>query len=210
MQLVLASTSPRRQKLLALLGVPFEVSAPDFKEQPIAGLPALEQVARFALEKARSVAHTRPEDLVVGSDTVIELDGLLLGKPRDLQEARTMLTRLAGRSHLVRTAVAVCSLAHGIESVEVATATVHMKAAADQALERYLATREFLGKAGGYSIQGMGGDLVERIDGDYTTVVGLPLSVLARLLRSAGYSIPQDIENLYRRKPYPNWSRFAS
>jgi septum formation protein len=210
MQLVLASTSPRRQELLALLGVPFEVSAPDFKEQPIAGLPALEQVARFALEKARSVAHTRPEDLVVGSDTVIELDGLLLGKPRDLQEARTMLTRLAGRSHLVRTAVAVCSLAHGIESVEVATATVHMKAAADQALERYLATREFLGKAGGYSIQGMGGDLVERIDGDYTTVVGLPLSVLARLLRSAGYSIPQDIENLYRRKPYPNWSRFAS
>lgn len=210
MRLVLASTSPRRQELLGLLGLSFEVSPPVFEEQPIAGLPAHDQVARFALGKARSVAHARPEDLVVGSDTVIELDGLLLGKPRDLQDARRMLNRLVGRSHLVRTAVALCSQASGIESVEVATATVHMKEDTGHALERYLATRESLGKAGAYSIQGLGGDLVERIDGDYTTVVGLPLRVLTRLLRSAGYHVPQDVEELYRRKPYLNWSLFAS
>jgi septum formation protein len=210
MQLVLASSSPRRHELLALLGVSFEVRPPAFKEQPIAGLSPHDQVARFALEKARSVARARPGDLVLGSDTVIELDGRILGKPLDLQEARTMLSRLAGRSHHVHTAVAVCSQARGIEAVEVATATVRMKADADQALERYLATRESLGKAGAYSIQGLGGDLVERIDGDFTTVVGLPLKVLARLLRSAGYSVPQDVAELYRLKPYPNWSRFAA
>ncbi|MGQ0667300.1 MAG: Maf family protein [Nitrospiraceae bacterium] len=210
MQLVLASTSPRRHELLALLGVSFEVCSPTFEERPIAVLSHLEQVARFALEKARSVARARPGDLVLGSDTVIELDGRMLRKPLDLQEARAMLSRLAGRSHLVRTAVAVCSQARGIEAVEVATTTVRMKADVDRAVERYLATGESLGKAGGYSIQGLGGDLVERIDGDYTTVVGLPLRVLARLLRSAGYSVPQDVEELYRLKPYPNWSRFAA
>ena len=210
MQLVLASTSPRRRELLALLGVSFEAYAPAFEEQAIARLSPIEQVARFALEKARSVARARPGDLVLGSDTVIEADGRMLGKPLDLQEARTMLCGLAGRSHFVRTAVAVCGQERGIERVEVVTATVHMKATADQALERYLASRESLGKAGAYSIQGLGGDLVERIDGDFTAVVGLPLDVVARLLRSAGFPVPRDVEELYRLKPYPNWSRFAA
>jgi septum formation protein len=210
MRLVLASTSPRRRELLALLGVRFDVCPPAFEERAITGLSPSEQVARFSLEKARSVARARREDLVLGSDTVIESDGRLLGKPRDLEQARAMLTGLAGRSHVVRTGVALCGQARGVESVEVATATVWMKAKTDQALERYLATRESLGKAGAYSIQGLGGELVERIDGDYTTVVGLPLSVVVKLLRSAGCSVPQDVEELYRRKPYPNWSRFVS
>lgn len=210
MQLVLASTSPRRRELLALLGVSFDVCTPTFEEQPIAGLSLLEQVTRFALEKARSVAQARPQDLVLGSDTVIELDGRLLGKPFDLGEARSMLTRLAGRPHHVHTAVALCSQARSIESVEVATATVHMKVDIKQAIEPYLATRESLGKAGAYSIQGMGGDLVERIDGDYTTVVGLPVKMVARLLLSVGHPVPQDVEALYQRMPYPNWGRFAA
>jgi len=210
MRLVLASTSPRRHELLALLGVSFEVRPPAFEEQPIARLSAHDQVARFALEKAQSVAVARPQDLVLGSDTVIESDGRMLGKPLGLQEARRILTHLAGRSHLVLTAVALCCRERGIESVEVATATVRMKAEVDRSLERYLATGESLGKAGGYSIQGLGGDLVERIDGDYTTVVGLPLKVLARLLRSVGCTVPQDVEELYRLKPYPNWSRFTA
>ena len=209
MQLVLASTSPRRRELLALLGLSFDIGSPTFEEQPMAGLSPLEQVTRFALEKSRSVAHARPQDLVLGSDTLIEMDGRLLGKPSDLREARAILTRLAGRSHHVHTAVVLCNQMRGIESIEVATATVRMKAGIDQVIERYLATQESLGKAGAYSIQGLGVDLIEHIDGDYTAVVGLPVKVAARLLLSVGFPVPQDVEALYRRKPYPNWSRFA-
>jgi len=209
MQLVLASSSPRRQALLALLGLSFEVYPSEFHEHPAAGLSPIEQVRRFALEKARSVVPARPRALVLGSDTVIDLDSRLLGKPVDLEDARTMLARLAGRSHHVYTAVALCDYEQNVESVEVATAEVRMKADDGQIYERYLATEESLDKAGAYAIQGAGGDLVERIDGDYTTVVGFPLKLVAHLLRSAGYPILVNIEDLYRRKPYANWNRFA-
>ena len=161
-------------------------------------------------KKARSVACVKPQALVLGSDTVIDLDGQLLGKPVDLADARAMLARLAGRSHRVHTGVAFCDRARDIESVEVATAEVWMKADLGQAYERYLASEESLGKAGAYAIQGLGGDLVERIAGDYTTVVGLPLTLVAHLLRSAGYPLLVNVEDLYRRKPYANWNRFAS
>ena len=208
MRLVLASTSPRRKELLALLGVAFDVCPPTFIEQPIPGLSPLEQVARFALEKARSVACGRPDDLVLGSDTVIESHGRILGKPRDLADARRMLTSLAGQPHDVHTAVALCGRSQAIETVEVVTTVVYMKADSGGAIERYLETGESLGKAGAYSIQGQGGDLIETIDGDYTAVVGLPLRVTARLLCVGGYPVSQNVEELYRRKPYPNWSRF--
>ena len=210
MRVVLASTSPRRKELLALLGVPFDVCPPTFVEQPIPGLSPREQVARFALEKARSVACLRPEDIVLGSDTVIESHGRVLGKPLDLADARTMLTSLAGESHDVHTAVALCAGSQAIEVVEVVTAAVSMKADTGGAVERYLETGESLGKAGAYSIQGQGGDLIEKIEGDFTAVVGLPLRVTARLLGAGGYPVvSQDVEDLYRRKPYPNWNRFG-
>lgn len=210
MQLVLASSSPRRRELLALLDSSFDVYPSEFHEHPTAALPPIEQARCFARKKARSVALVRPRTLVIGSDTVIDLDGHLLGKPVDLAGARGMLARLAGRSHHVHTAVALCTLEQDIELVEVATAEVRMKADIDQAYERYLASEESLGKAGAYAIQGLGGDLVERIAGDYTTVVGLPLRLVAHLLRSVGYPILVNVEDLYRRKPYPNWNRFAA
>jgi septum formation protein len=94
--------------------------------------------------------------------------------------------------------------------VEVATAEVWMKANLGQAYERYLASEESLGKAGAYAIQGLGAGLVERIAGDYTTVVGLPLKLVAHLLRSAGYPLVVNVEDLYRRQPYANWNRFVS
>jgi septum formation protein len=210
MQLVLASTSPRRRELLALLGVSFEVCSPACEEQPIAGLPPREQVARFAMEKAQSVSVARRDDIVMGADTLIELDGTLLGKPVDIAQARLMLSSLAGREHTVHTAVALCCRRKGIGVVEVATALVVMRPDTSQAMTRYLATGESLGKAGAYSIQGQGGDLIERIEGDFTTVVGLPLRLVARLLQSAGHPVPQDVEALYQQRPYPNWARFAS
>lgn len=210
MQLVLASSSPRRQELLALLDVPFEVCPSEFHERPTVGLFPIEQVRRFAHEKARAVARVRPQALVLGSDTVIDLDDQLLGKPVDLEDARAMLSRLAGRSHQVHTAVALCDRERNIESVEVATAEVRMKVDIEHLYERYLATEESLGKAGAYAIQGLGGDLVEQIVGDYTTVVGLPLKLVTHLLRSAGYPVRVNVEDLYRRKPYANWNRFAA
>ncbi|CUS37355.1 Maf family protein [Candidatus Nitrospira nitrificans] len=210
MQLVLASSSPRRRELLTLLGLSFEVCSPEFHEHPTVGWPPIEQVRHFAREKARSVACARSRTLVLGSDTVIDLDGRLLGKPVDLAEARAMLADLAGRSHQVHTAVALCDRERHIESAEVATAEVWMKADLDHAYEQYLASEESLGKAGAYAIQGLGGELVERIVGDYTTVVGLPLKLVAHLLQSAGYPLLVNVEGLYRRKPYANWNRFAS
>lgn len=209
MRLILASSSPRRRELLALLGPSFHVIPSNVSEQPTPGLSPREQVSRFALDKARAVASHHPHDLVIGSDTVIELDGQLLGKPVDLPDARLMLTRLAGRSHHVHSAVAICSQDHRKQFVEIDTAQVAMKPDVEQRYDRYLASHESLGKAGSYAIQGLGGDLVDHVDGDYTTVVGLPLKLVDRLLRSVGYPLSVDIEDLYQRKPYPNWRRFV-
>lgn len=209
MQLVLASSSPRRQELLALLGLSFQVIPPNVHEQPTPGLSPVQQVRRFALEKARAVADQQPDVLVLGSDTVIELDGQLLGKPVDLSDARAMLAHLAGRSHRVHTAVAVHNPKREIELVEVETAQVHMKPDRGHLYDQYLASQESLGKAGAYAIQGLGGNLVDHVDGDYTTVVGLPLKLVDRLLRSVEYPLPVTVEDLYQRRPYANWTRFA-
>ena len=209
MQLILASTSPRRREILALLGIPFEVIAPDFEEVPQPGWSPRQQVEHFAREKARSIAIARPASLVLGSDTVIELDGQMLGKPADLADARAMLTRLAGRPHEVHTAVALCRQIPRYEAVAIETATVQMKAYDEAAIERYLATQEPMGKAGAYSIQGAGGEFIETICGDFLGIVGLPLRTVATLLADAGMPVPVDIDALYRAKPYPNWARFT-
>ena len=208
MSLILGSTSPRRRELLALLGLPFDVKSPSFEERLVPGLTAIEQVQSFAQGKAQSVAKQEPEAIVLGSDTVIELDHDVLGKPADLTEARAMLRRLAGRDHHVHTAVALVCSAHAIDIVALSTAVVQMKPFNEQVHERYLATGESLGKAGAYSIQGEGGDLVASIDGDFTTVVGLPLCPVAQLLTQAGVRVPVDLGELYATKPYANWARF--
>jgi septum formation protein len=209
MPLILASTSPRRRELLALLGVPFDVKSPSFEERLEVDRPAIEQVQSFAQGKAQSVARQEPEAIVLGSDTVIELDHDMLGKPADLAEARAMLRRLAGRDHYVHTAVALVCSARAIDVVVLSTAVVRMKPFDERWHERYLATGESLGKAGAYSIQGEGGDLVDSIDGDFPTVVGLPLRLVAQLLMQAGVSVPVDLDELYAIKPYANWTRFS-
>lgn len=210
MQLILASTSSRRRELLALLNIPFEVRNPSCDEQLVSGQSAIEQVKGFALGKAQSVAKHEPEAIVLGSDTVIELDHHVLGKPADVAEARAMLQRLAGRDHYVHTAVALVSLTRKIEMLELSTAAVRMKAYDEAAHERYLATGESFGKAGAYSIQGGGGDLIASIEGDFPTVVGLPIRLVATLLAQAGLMVPVNIEALYATQPYPNWRRFVS
>ena len=208
MPLILASTSPRRRELLALLGIPFDVKSPYFEERLVAGRPAIGQVQSFAQGKAQSVAKQEPEAIVLGSDTVIELDHAVLGKPVHLAEARAMLRRLAGRDHHVRTAVALVCSARAIDIVALSTAIVRVKPFDERVHERYLTTGESLGKAGAYSIQGEGGDLVDSINGDFTTVVGLPLRLVSQLLTQAGVKVPVDLDELYATKPYANWARF--
>jgi septum formation protein len=209
MSLILASTSPRRRELLALLGIPFDVKSPSFDERLAADCPAIKQVQAFAQGKARSVARQEPEAIVLGSDTVIEVDQTVIGKPADLTEAHTMLRRLAGRDHRVHTAIALVCSARAIDIGALSTAVVRMKPFDELAHERYLATGESLGKAGAYSIQGKGGDLVDSIEGDFPTVVGLPLRLVARLLLQVGVSVPVDLDELYAMKPYANWARFS-
>ncbi|HSL05017.1 MAG TPA: Maf family protein [Nitrospiraceae bacterium] len=209
MSLILASTSSRRRELLALLGIPFDVKSPSFVERLVVGRLAVEQVQSFAQGKARSVARQEPEAIVLGSDTVIEVDHDVIGKPVDLAEARAILRRLAGRDHCVHTAVALVCSARATDIAVLSRVVVRMKPFDELVQERYLATGESLGKAGAYSIQGEGGDLVDSIDGDYTTVVGLPLRLVAQLLAKTDVNVPVDLDELYAVKPYANWSRFS-
>jgi septum formation protein len=209
MRLVLASTSPRRRDLLALLHVPFEGRSPNYEEVLMPHRRTEDLVADFARAKASSVASLDPEAMVLASDTLIEVDGVALGKPRDLGEARTVLRQLAGRCHVVRTAVTAACRGRHFESTDISSAVVWMKPFDADTHERYLETGDSLGKAGAYSIQGPGAELIERVEGDFTTVVGFPLKVVARLLMQGGVTVPVDVKSVYGRKPYGNWVRFS-
>ena len=209
MRLVLASTSPRRRELLALLEIPFEVRSPVCDEVVVPHRSAGELVADFAGAKALSVAEHEPDALVLASDTLIECDDMPLGKPHDLANARSMLRQLAGRMHVVKTAVTALCRAGSFATTELSSARVWMKPFDPDAHERYLATNDSLGKAGAYSIQGPGADLIEGLEGDFTAVVGFPLRVVAGLLTQGGMTVPVDVDSLYVRRPYGNWSRFS-
>ena len=209
MRLILASTSPRRKDLLALLRLPFDVVGPQFDERIHADMPPEAQARTFALEKARSCLRRQPDSLVVGSDTLIAVGEIIFGKPTDRAQANAMLRRLRGREHRIYTAVAVCNGASDVQDVAVDSVRVWMKPFSDAELAVYLEGDEWQGKAGAYSIQGRGGSLIERIEGDYTSAVGLPLRLTASLLAKHGQPAPVDVEQLYREKPYPNWSAFS-
>lgn len=208
MRLILASTSPRRHELLTLLGVPFEVVAPTFIEQVQPHLSADSQAVEFAAGKARSCVSSCPDALILGSDTLINLGSEVLGKPVDLAGAEVMLRRLAGQTHRIVTAVALAGPEPERCDVRLAEVLVTMKPLNEATLVNYLRTGDSLGKAGAYSIQGGGAALIERIEGDFTAAVGLPLQLVAEMLRQRGLSCPVDIDQLYARRPYPNWDRF--
>jgi septum formation protein len=178
--LVLASASPRRRELLALLDRPFEVVAVDVDETPRPGEAAEELVVRLAADKARAGAAAAPGALAVGADTVVVVDGEVLGKPADPADAARMLRRLSGRTHLVVTGTAVAD--GGDVGSIVTTTEVTFAALAEADVERYVATGEPLDKAGAYGIQGLGGAFVTELRGSYHNVVGLPVAQLASLL----------------------------
>ena len=208
MHLLLASTSPRRRELLELLGVPFRIVPPNCEETLSPHFSPSEQTRQLARDKAQSVATQHPQALVMGSDTVIEIDGKLLGKPDNMQEAETMLRHLRGRCHQVHTGVAIIQQAAHVSIDFVETAQVWIKTFDEATLQSYLETEESLGKAGAYSIQGQGAQLIEKIEGDYPTIVGLPLWRTAEVLEEQGIVLPTSAEEIYRLKPYANWKDF--
>jgi len=209
MRLILASTSPRRKELLTLLGVPFEIAEPAFEERLMPDVDPAQQARFFAEQKARSCAEKSPDALVLGSDTLISLGNRILGKPSDLVHAGAMLDDLCGRGHLVHTAVALYQKRTGVLDVESDCVKVWMREFARVEADQYLRSGESLGKAGAYSIQGAGAELISRIEGDFPAVVGLPLRLVARLLERRGMIVPVNVDDLYRNRPYPNWERFG-
>ncbi|HEY8424818.1 MAG TPA: Maf family protein [Limnochordales bacterium] len=190
MTLVLASTSPRRRQLLAMLGTRFELESPSVDESAFDDAASPDRlVMRLAEAKARDVAARRPHDVVVGADTVVVLDGQILGKPRDREEARRMLTRLSGRTHQVWTGVAVVHLVAGRVAVEAERTDVTFRALSADEVDRYVQLGEGMDKAGAYAVQGVGAVFVERLEGCYFNVVGLPLARLHRMLEGFGLSL---------------------
>jgi septum formation protein len=188
MRLILASASPRRRELLARLGVPFTVVPSEIDER-LDGPPTPAAVAALALAKARAVAARAAEGVVLGADTVVVVDGVALGKPRDAEDARAMLRRLRGRPHEVITGLAVVEASTGREASDAVVTRVVMAGAGDEAIDAYVATGEPLDKAGAYAIQGRGAELVAGFVGSYSNVVGLPLHATAALLRRFGIAL---------------------
>lgn len=216
-RLVLASASPRRQELLSALGAHFEVIATSVEEEPSvepvpstllnilprAALPILQHPTLLAWRKATAASIQAPDAVIIGADTIVVLDGVVLNKPLDATHARTMLTQLAGRTHTVYTGL--CVLMPAAEStteppqLALVAAEVTFAPVSTEAIAAYVATGEPLDKAGAYGVQGMGGRLVQSIHGSYTAVVGFPLVTVHTLLGQAGITgLTEPDETYYR------------
>jgi septum formation protein len=181
--LVLASTSPRRISLLKQLGVPFEALDPGDAENSVSKDP-VEHVKDHALAKAQAVAGKHKGRIIIAADTIVVLDGAILEKPKDAEDAKKMLRTLCGRTHTVISAIALTE----DERVDLRTeeTKVTMKAFSEEEIEAYVATGEPMDKAGAYAAQGVGAFIIERVEGCFYNVVGLPLSLLYDMLRDAG------------------------
>lgn len=184
--LILASGSPRRRELIARLGYPFVCSASGLDEENVKAPEPSMLAAKLARMKARRVARKVPSGLILGFDTLVCLDGRVLGKPSDRRAAQRMLWALRGRTHDVITAVAVVEAESEREETGVVTSQVRMRRFGQSVLSRYLDTGDSLDKAGAYGIQTAGAGLVESFSGCYFNIVGLPLCELARLLARFG------------------------
>lgn len=181
---ILASASPRRKQLLEQAGYAFEIVVSDADESLPAGITPEKAVRRNAARKAQAVAETNPDAVVLGCDTVVAIDGEILGKPQDEAEAKAMLRRLSGNTHTVYSGV--CITDGTTETVFAVATDVTFYELSDRTIDAYAATKEPMDKAGAYGIQGLGCVLVKEISGDYSNVVGLPLSESARALAAFG------------------------
>ena len=184
--LILASASPRRQELLRSAGFAFRVQASDVPEMELSGETPSECAVRLAREKALAVGQRFPNDVVLGADTIVVVDGAMLGKPANEVDAARMLRLLSGRTHEVITGVCVLAATDGGKR-ELRTASertvVTMARFSEREIADYVATGEPMDKAGGYAIQGIASRWIPRIEGDYTNVVGLPIALVSKVLQ---------------------------
>jgi septum formation protein len=188
--LVLASASPRRQELLSNAGIEFTVQAADIPENPLLDEPPRSFAERMAREKALAVFRGRPSDVVLGADTIVVVDGQILGKPRDPTDAVRMLRLLSGRTHMVTTGVCLIGPQHGMATpffdLRSETSSVTFATLSHADTQFYISTGEPLDKAGAYAIQGIASRWITRIEGDYSNVVGLPVALVWRMLKEHG------------------------
>ncbi len=185
-RVILASQSPRRRELLSLIGITHEVQPANIDETPFERELPTSHSERLARGKAALIAQREPGALVIGADTVVVVGDTILGKPGDDQDARDMLRRLSGRTHRVYTAVAIAR--DDMVDSEVEGVSVTFRDLTARQIDAYVATGEPADKAGAYGIQGYGSTLVDRIEGDFFAVMGLPLRRLVALSERAGYS----------------------
>ena len=195
--LILASSSPRRKELLENLHLTFEVFSCNVDESFNPALTPEEIVMELSSRKAKAVSKQKPASFIIGSDTVVVLEGTVLGKPKDRADALTMLQSLSGKTHAVYTGVAIITPEEKEIQFYVKTDVVFWELS-DEEIEAYIHTGEPFDKAGAYGIQGIGSMFVKEIHGDYFAVVGLPVSKTIRELRNAGYKIP-SLSRLNRR-----------
>lgn len=186
-ELILASTSSARRALMSSLGLPFNAVAPKVDEHVPSSVSVEQTVLQLAEKKARAVLERFPNALVIGSDQLVSLDGRALGKPADATAARAQLSSLRGRSHDILTAV--CVVSRGFFALEVDVAKLSVWMLSDAELDAYVTTNEWEGCAGGYRIEARGQGLFERIEGDRTSIQGLPMLRLTRMLRGAGVNL---------------------
>jgi septum formation protein len=184
--LVLGSASPRRAELLRQLGVEFVVCASDVPEEALPNEDGVTFALRLARGKAKAVARVRPGSWVLGADTVVLLDGEILGKPVDAEDARNMLRRLSGRGHRVVTGFALVAPLGDVAHDEAVESRVEFRSLGEAEIDAYVTSGESLDKAGAYGIQGGASAFVERVSGSYSNVVGLPLEEVRRVLEGRG------------------------
>ncbi len=186
-KLILASASPRRKELLSQLGTPFTVLPADIDERHHDGEAPRDYVVRMSQTKAERVARQHPEAWVLGADTIVTIDDRILGKPKDAADATAMLWSLSERVHAVITGLALIQYGQGYMALETVSTFVYFRRLSEAAISAYIAAKKPFDKAGAYAIQDQDGVLVERYEGCYTNVVGLPVQRTADMLRDAGY-----------------------
>lgn len=183
---ILASGSPRRRELLSWAGLDFEVSPGEVDETQKPGEEPLAYVRRLALAKAEEAARRLPGVLVLAADTIVTIDGVILGKPGDRKEAEEMLRMLSGREHMVITAFCLKHGDNGLEILDHAVTLVQFRKLCSADINRYIDSGEIWDKAGAYAIQGKGGALITRINGSHTNVIGLPVAEVLDRLKEQG------------------------